>query len=183
MSKKCKFSMPGAGSSSASRTMEWFPDMTVSTTFTVGDNKMPMASIRYPSMRSGSLTSFRRGEGRGVQVLDMSRVKKTIDVLLQEEELAKLMNSLASGDTTDDSVIDTTSPSSEDSGSPRDVAEDVGTASGTATHGCNAVSHGHTSLALTKSSETRGSAPVHAAGQGEVASYDKIPGQLDNRSQ
>ena len=88
-----KFGQPGAKIIKYSNgTTEWFGHLAVGTTLTVGENKTYMPQM--PFSRKQLKDFVKRNEGKDVEVLDMERIQRSGYSILQELEIAKMMDTI-----------------------------------------------------------------------------------------
>ena len=121
-------------------TTEWFGHMAVGGSFQVGEKHRMYDGFNQLEFDERSMKKFlKRNTGNTVSVVDMERIKKAEQVLLEEEDLAKLMAGLnnnnggggshalqqSEGDTTDWTGGDTTARSEDSDNSPRSQTDTV----------------------------------------------------------
>ena len=88
-----KFGQPGAKIIKYSNgTTEWFGHLAVGTTLTVGENKTYMPQIPFSKKQLDDFVN--RNQGKDVQVLDMARIQHAGYSILQELEIAQMMDSI-----------------------------------------------------------------------------------------
>ena len=88
-----KFGQPGAKIIKYSNgTTEWFGHLAVGTTLTIGENKTYMPQIPFSRKQLEDFVD--RNEGKDVQVLDMERIQYAGYTILQELEIAQMMDSI-----------------------------------------------------------------------------------------